>query len=60
DRIFFCPPAPSYTSPGDAPLSLPDALPFWRRRPWPAQLVSLGRLPLQVPLIRAAGRVARS
>ena len=32
----------------------------WRRRPWPAQLVSLGRLPLQVPLIRAAGRVARS
>lgn len=29
----------------------------WRRRPWHQQLISIGRLPLQVPLIRAAARV---
>lgn len=31
----------------------------WRHRPWPRQLVSLGRLPVQIPMIRAAGRIAR-
>lgn len=32
----------------------------WRSLPWPLQLVSLGRLPLQLPLIAWALKVARS
>ena len=31
----------------------------WRHRPWPQQLLSLGRLPLQADLVRRAGTVAR-
>lgn len=30
-----------------------------RREPWSRQLVSLGRLPLQIPLITTAARIAR-
>lgn len=29
----------------------------WRRRPWQWQVVSLGRLPLQIPMIMASERV---
>lgn len=32
----------------------------WRHRPWPWQLVSVSRLPLQLPLITRALRVARA
>lgn len=31
----------------------------WRRRPWPQQLIAWARLPLQIPMIRAAGFIAR-
>lgn len=31
----------------------------WRRRPWPYQVVALGRLPLQYPMITHALRVRR-
>lgn len=31
----------------------------WRSRPWPQQLVSIGRLPLQADLVRRARLVAR-
>lgn len=31
----------------------------WRDKPWPMQAVAIGRLPLQIPLIRAAGVIAR-
>lgn len=31
----------------------------WRGRSWPWRALALGRLPLQVPMIRAAGRIAR-
>ncbi|WP_313955525.1 hypothetical protein [Kocuria palustris] len=32
----------------------------WRDKPWPAQAVAIGRLPLQIPLIRSAMTIARS
>lgn len=32
----------------------------WRHRPWPQQLVSLGRLPMQADLVRRALLVARA
>lgn len=32
---------------------------LWRRRPWYWQLVSLGRLPLQIPLITSGLRIHR-
>lgn len=32
---------------------------LWRNKPWPKQLISLGRLPLQIPLIRAGLNIAR-
>ena len=31
----------------------------WRDKPWPAQAVAIGRLPLQIPLIRSAMAIAR-
>ena len=31
----------------------------WRDKPWPAQAVAIGRLPLQIPLIRSAVAIAR-
>lgn len=31
----------------------------WRTRPWQAQLISLGRLPLQADLVRRAERIHR-
>lgn len=31
----------------------------WRNKPWHKQLISLGRLPLQIPLIRAGLDIAR-
>lgn len=31
----------------------------WRNKPWPWQLISLGRLPLQIPLIRGGWKVYR-
>lgn len=31
----------------------------WRDKPWPMQAVAIGRLPLQITLIRAAGVIAR-
>lgn len=32
---------------------------LWRNEPWPKQIISLGRLPLQIPLIRAGIDIAR-
>lgn len=32
---------------------------LWRHEPWHKQLISLGRLPLQIPLIRAGLDIAR-
>lgn len=32
----------------------------WRRRPWPWRAVAYARLPLQVPLLRWALRIART
>ena len=31
----------------------------WRDKPWPAQAIAIGRIPLQVPLIRSAAAIAR-
>ncbi|MFD3800152.1 hypothetical protein ACFWQJ_03510 [Kocuria palustris] len=31
----------------------------WRDKPWPAQAVAIGRVPLQIPLIRSAVAIAR-
>ena len=31
----------------------------WRQKSWPWQLISLGRLPIQIPLIRAGWRLWR-
>ena len=32
---------------------------LWRDKPWHRQIISLGRLPLQIPLIRAGIDIAR-
>lgn len=32
----------------------------WRDKPWPAQAVAIGRLPLQIPLIRSAAAIVCS
>lgn len=32
----------------------------WRDKPWPAQAVAIGRVPLQIPLIRSAAAIVCS